>query len=168
MGQYYYAIILDAAGKIVVWMNAHAYGEGLKLMEHSYCDNPFVNSFEHGLSPEGAYYKSRVVWAGDYADKENGEEKNLHELCEDSKVVRPDVKSTAKYRYIVNHTKRRYVDKNEVKTVHPLPLLTVEGNGRGGGDLHEAPSWVGSWSRDVISVEEGVPEGFEQLRCYTP
>ena len=52
---------------------------------------------------------------------------------------------------------------NKVKTIHPLPLLTVEGNGRGGGDLGQPPSWVGSWSRDVISVEEGVPEGFEQL-----
>ena len=53
MGQYYYAIILDAAGKIVVWMNAHAYGEGLKLMEHSYLDSSFVNTFEYHLSPEG-------------------------------------------------------------------------------------------------------------------
>ena len=163
MGQYYYAIILDAAGKIVVWMHADVYGEGIKLMEHCYLDSSFVNTFEYHLSPEGSCYKSRVVWAGDYADKENGEEKNLYEKCDESTVVRPDVKSAAKYRYIVNHTKRRYVDKKEVNTVHPLPLLTVEGNGRGGGDLGDAPSWVGSWSRDVISVEEGVPEGFEQL-----
>jgi hypothetical protein len=47
--------------------------------------------------------------------------------------------------------------------LHPLPLLTVEGNGRGGGDLHDAPPIVGSWARDVISVEQSVDEGFEQI-----
>jgi len=50
------------------------------------------------------------------------------------------------------------VDKSKVHNFHPLPLLTVEGNGRGGGDLYDAPPFVGSWARDVISVEEALPE----------
>jgi hypothetical protein len=56
MGQYYYAIILNAEGEIIAWMNANAYGEGVKLMEHSYLDSDFVNTVEFLLSPEGPYY----------------------------------------------------------------------------------------------------------------
>jgi hypothetical protein len=43
--------------------------------------------------------------------------------------------------------------------------MTAEGNGRGGGDIYEAPSFVGSWARDVISVEEAVPgvENFQEI-----
>ena len=170
MGQYYYAIILDESGKIVAWMNASPYGEGVKLMEHCYLNSVFVNTFEFLLNPEGPYYKSRVVWGGDYADKENGQEKNLHELCgEDEKtLIAPTKKDASKYCYIVNHTKRQYVDKGKFHTIHPLPLLTVEGNGRGGGDVYDAPPIVGSWSRDVISVEEAMPEGFEQIVFELP
>jgi hypothetical protein len=158
MGQYYYPIILDAEGNIVAWMNAHLYNEGLKLMEHSYIDSLFVNTFEYLLSQDGPYHKSRVVWAGDYADKENGQDNNLHELCDkaDSKLIRPEHRSASLYPYIVNHTKMVYVDKRRLHTLHPLPLLTVEGNGRGGGDIYDAPPIVGSWSRDVISVEQNI------------
>ena len=167
MGQYYYTIILNAEGNIVAWMNAFGYNEGVKLLEHSYLTSAYVNAVEFSLSPEGAYHKTRVVWAGDYADEEPGQGKNLNSLCNDdeSKLVRPDVKSVAKYRYIVNHTKKQYVDKTKVHELHPLPLLTVEGNGRGGGDLENAPAVVGSWARDVISVEENLPEDehFEEL-----
>jgi hypothetical protein len=168
MGQYYYAVILDSDGKIVAWMNANAYGEGVKLMEHSYLDSDFVNTVEFLLSPEGPYYKSRVVWAGDYADKEPGQDKNLHELCDDAKLIRPHVETAAKYRFLVNHTKNRYFDKSKMQSLHPLPLMTVEGNGRGGGDLYEAPYFVGSWARDVISVEERAPEGVEEVVFEIP
>jgi hypothetical protein len=166
MGQYYYTIILDAEGKIVAWMNAYAYNQGVKLMEHSYLTSRYVNAVEFSLSPEGAYHKTRVVWAGDYADEEPGQAKNLNSLCDEnnSKLVRPDVISATKYRYIVNHTKKQYVDKSKVRNLHPLPLLTAEGNGRGGGDLEDAPAFVGSWARDVISVEETVSTGeFQEL-----
>jgi hypothetical protein len=46
---------------------------------------------------------------------------------------------------------------------HPLPLLTCEGNGRGGGDYRGDSPLIGSWARDIISVEEVKPEGFEEL-----
>jgi hypothetical protein len=168
MGQYYYAVILNAEGVIVAWMNAYAYGEGVKLMEHAYLDSAFVNTFEFLLSPEGPCYKSRVVWAGDYADKESGQEKNLYELCDDAQLIRPEGKSAVKYRYVVNHTKKQYVDKSKILSLHPLPVMTAEGNGRGGGDIYEAPSFVGSWARDVISVEEMGPEGFEEIVFEVP
>ena len=168
MGQYYYPIILNSDGKIVVWMCAHNYNNGLKLMEHSYLGNNFVSTFEFGLSPEGPHYKSRVVWAGDYADKELDQEKNLYQMCDEYTMISPQVKETKMYRYIINHSKKQYVDKTKAPkqenfALHPLPLLTCEGNGRGGGDYRGESPLIGSWARDIISVEEVAPEGFEEL-----
>ena len=168
MGQYYYPIILNSDGKIVVWMCAHNYNNGLKLMEHSYLGNNFVSTFEFGLSPEGPHYKSRVVWAGDYADKEPDQEKNLYQMCDEYTMISPQVKETKMYRYIINHSKKQIVDKTKAPkqenfALHPLPLLTCEGNGRGGGDYRGESPLIGSWARDIISVEEVAPEGFEEL-----
>lgn len=173
MGQYYYPIVLDENGKkIIVWMCAHNYNNGLKLMEHSYLGNNFVSTFEFGLSPEGPYYKSRVVWAGDYADKEPDQEKNLYQMCDEYTMISPQVKETKMYRYIINHSKKQFVDKTKAPTkrveytnwaLHPLPLLTCEGNGRGGGDYRGESPLIGSWARDIISVDEVAPEGFEEL-----
>ena len=168
MGQYYYPIILNSNGKIVVWMCAHNYNNGLKLMEHSYLGNNFVSTFEFGLSPEGPHYKSRVVWAGDYADKEPDQEKNLYQMCDEYTMISPQVKETKMYCYIINHSKKQFVDKTKTPkqenfALHPLPLLTCEGNGRGGGDYRGESPLIGSWARDIISVEEVAPEGFEEL-----
>ena len=80
------------------------------------------------------------------------------------------------YRYIINHTKKEYVKVPEYEkdkwTVHPLPILLADGNGRGLGDYHneicinpEETNWgkrkytkkhnaqfVGTWAYDTISV----------------
>ena len=168
MGQYYYPIILDAAGKkIVVWMGAHNYNNGAKLMEHAYIKNNFVSTFEFGLSPESVFHTSRVVWAGDYADEEEGG-KTLFNQCTEYQQINPDSKDTTPYRFLLNHTKKQFVDKSKIPDVHgyrlhPLPLLTCEGNGRGGGDFRDGEPLVGSWARDVISVEKQAPEGFEEI-----
>ena len=87
MGQYYKAIILGEAKLskqeiIRIFMEAWNYNNGAKLTEHSYLLNPFVNAFEFLLTPEGMFYKSRVVWAGDYADSEDDLEKNLYQLTD--------------------------------------------------------------------------------------
>jgi hypothetical protein len=168
MGQYYYPIILDENGNIVVWMDAHEYVNGLKLTEHSFIENNFVSTFEFGLSPEGIYHKYRVVWAGDYADNELNQSKNLYHLCNEYKCIHPKVKETNNYKFIVNHTKKQFVNKSKVPEkdgyrLHPLPILTAEGNGRGGGDYHSDSSLIGSWARDIISVEENEPVDFEEV-----
>jgi hypothetical protein len=169
MGQYYYPVVLSADGKIVVWMCAHNYRNGLKLLEHSYLENNFVSTFEFGLSPEGPHHKSRVVWAGDYADNEPDQEKNLYRMCDEYTMIMPQEKDTTMYRYIINHSKKQFVDKMVCKSgeeemkYHPLPLLTCEGNGRGGGDYRGDSPLIGSWARDIISVEEVKPEGFDEL-----
>ena len=168
MGQYYYAVILDANGWIRVWM---APGFGAKLMEHSYLNNEGVSGFEWELTPEGRHHNSRVVWCGDYADAETGLGKNLHLICNERNdlMLMPTANNTSEYLFLVNHTKREFVDKRKVAKgveglrIHPLPLLTCEGNGRGGGDFHGESPLVGSWARDVISAEKSAPDGFTEL-----
>jgi len=180
MGQYYKPVILGEKTEenhetVKAWMYSHEYDNGLKLMEHSYQGNNFVSTFEKQLSRKGDYHKSRVVWAGDYADEEpdlkiieEGKEydANLYLLCNDKNEIKPKVSKTDTYQYILNHTKKEFVDKNKVPEIkdwkgakiHPLPLLTCEGNGRGGGDFRgDEKGIVGSWARDVISVEKTNP-----------
>ena len=92
MGQYYFPIILSENGKIIAWMDAHEYANGLKLMEHSFVGNNFVCTFEFELTPLGKYHRSRVVWAGDYADQEEVGE-NLYHLCGEHEKIAPHMKS---------------------------------------------------------------------------
>jgi len=190
MGQYYYAIILSdtkIGGKehIRMWMSPHAYSNGAKLTEHSYIGNHFIQAFEYLISPDGMFYKSRIVWAGDYAEPEENNTKNLYQMVvENGTYQRPKSIDTSCYRYIVNHSKKLYVDKERIVNkpeleyilprsnflskliFNPLPLLVSEGNGMGGGDYHgNNEELCGTWSRDIISVEMNIPEDFTELVC---
>jgi hypothetical protein len=168
MGQYYLAIILadkEESKPEVIRIFMEMFGS--KLTEHSYLENPCVKAFEYQLTKEGMFYKSRVVWAGDYADKEPELEKNLYHITEQfpNKFFNKRDENTTKYQYIINHTKKQFIDKENNKSVyHPLPLLTAEGNGRGGGDYSGVnENLIGIWARDVISVEKDKPEGYEEF-----
>jgi hypothetical protein len=163
MGQYYVAVILSEDGKFIrLALSPHMYGEGAKLVEHSYANSGFVQAVEHLLSPKGMFYKSRVVWAGDYADPEPESETNLYGLSESKQMVMP-VQNMAQDVFILNHTKKQYIDKSRMP-YHPLPLLTAEGNGRGGGDYRGNNEHLcGSWARDVISVEPMAPADYNRL-----
>ncbi len=181
MGQYYVAIILGPSGEprefIRAWVCSWDYTNGSKLMEHSYIGNKYVSAVEWLLSPRGPFWKSRLVWAGDYATEEpDADQKNLyHEVLGDDspeagKRQRLEPGDVSEFRYVVNHTKQVYVDKQAAGTdehgyrIHPLPLLTAEGNGRGGGDYRGANEMtVGSWARDVISVEREAPADYELM-----
>ena len=73
-------------------------------------------------------------------------------------------------KYLVNHTKKVYILYSTVKKdkygyrLDPLPIFTAEGNGRGGGDYRgENIDLVGTWARDIISVEETRPKGYEKI-----
>jgi hypothetical protein len=168
MGQYFYPIILkddaNAAGEssnpdvsvdteadVETYLNAHDYdNNGLKLYEHAYMNNKLVTAFESLLCPEGKYWKSRVVWQGDQRDSSYDLE--TPGLCL-SKVDDMDA-----YKYIVNHSKRQYVDKVAVnqENYHPLPLLICEGYDDDEitvkGELE-----IGAWARDIISIEKDEP-----------
>lgn len=184
MGQYYKPIMLDNDNEIVAWFYSHDFGNGLKLMEHSFIGNDFVSAIESALTPGKPQHKSRVVWSGDYSDVENDKDVNLYGLCNDNQKVMPmDISfrvEVEEYPYLVNHTKKQYVDKRLMPSfgdkedpwfIHPLPLLTCEGNGMGGGDYNPKytkndSELVGTWARDVISVESSIDEykDFKQIK----
>lgn len=168
MGQYYKAaIVKDDKKTIVSWMYTHDYGNGLKLMEHSYMKNTYVNTFENQLIGK----PQRVVWGGDYAANCTGRATSIYDRCKDSKKINPEViEIPNKYKFLVNHSKKLFVDKTKAspipdwgEKIHPLPLLTCEGNGQGGGDFRGSNDLVGTWSRDKISVETKEPTGYKEL-----
>jgi len=82
-------------------------------------------------------------------------------------------------KYLVNHDKKEFVNKTKVPkdnygwAVHPLPLLTCEGNGRGGGDFHINTekqqgnvSLIGSWARNkigVVSRKSDIPKDYKEI-----
>jgi hypothetical protein len=72
--------------------------------------------------------------------------------------------------YLVNESTHEYIDLLRLETInrgswggsiHPLPLLTAVGNGRGGGDYHGSrvinQRMVGAWAGDLLTIEESVP-----------
>lgn len=157
MGQYYKPMILSVERKPALFIDTHDFGNGLKLMEHSYVGNEVTRRMEHALfnNPQ------RVVWAGDYADNEDGLIHSLYDIAELS-----DVEQLAPFdngeelidaKWLLNHDKKLAVAipayDTDLWMIHPLPLLTCEGNGRGGGDYHGSNmEHVGTWARNRISV----------------
>jgi hypothetical protein len=191
MGQYYRVVFLsDTKYKkeiIRIWLFPRDYENGSKLTEHSYIGNKLVNAVEQLLSPSGMFYKSRIVWAGDYADTEEETRQNLYHMVDESKpfyvspYVSPYVSqyvsqyvlpTNNNYKYFINHTKKEYVDKIKINDlmshdgliINPLPLLVSEGNGRGSGD-YKGPDeeMCGRWSRDIISVEDNYPDDYNEI-----
>ena len=176
MGQYYLAV--NASNK--EWVDSG--DNGAKLMEHSYIGNSFVESVEFlliddGEGNRGRWSGNKIVWAGDYADDEPNEGFNLYSLAEEKDKLNMLIEAIPEnYYYLINWDKKEFVDKTKCKPInaswsvnelkiHPLPLLTAEGNGRGGGDYHEnaEPSYVGTWSRDRISLMKEIPEDFTEI-----
>lgn len=176
MGQYY-RIAFKHKGERT-WKTTKTswdFNNGAKLMEHSYIGNPFVENVKDIIFD----VPTRLVWAGDYADEEkNG--KNLYDIVSE---IEDDIAKRAKLyvsnvehvpnvkkRFLVNDSKKLFVDYSKPKTdrwglrIDPLPLLTAEGNGRGGGDYcGMSMGIIGSWARDLIYVAENVPDGYKEL-----
>jgi hypothetical protein len=169
MGQYYKPCILAKNKKTVLqWVCSWTFGSGLKLMEHSWAKNPFVRAVESLIYQ----YPQHIVWGGDYAENCKGRKSTTYDRCNDNNEVKPETKLTDKEtRFVVNHTKKQYVDKTKVPKdndgwrIAPLPLLTCEGNLSGGGDYYgEADKHlVGTWARDLISIETKKPIGYNEL-----
>lgn len=175
MGQYFRPVNLDKKEFLV----SHDYKSGSKLMEHSWMKNKLVIAVEFLLTKKGNWYKNKIVWAGDYMDyglflEDGNDDENLFERTrKEFKKINPlRVSSANNTRYLVNHTKKQYVDKKKVQDIngwqiHPLPILTSSGNGNGGGDYRpnneEEQSYVGSWAGDVISVERSIPECYQEI-----
>ena len=193
MGQYYKIIILaDNINIIRIWTTPNAYNSGNKLMEHSYLNNNFMNAIEYLISPNGMFYMSRIIWAGDYANpdeeeniqvsEDDNDNINLYHMAEEQygKYIVPYInekfiENMDRYRYIINHTKKLYVDKEKCKKndngfiIHPLSLLVTDNcNGMGGGDYNGIDEHLcGTWTRDIISVEKSIDKliDYKEFEC---
>lgn len=183
MGQYYKAIALNEDKKVHGWASSYDYNNGAKLMEHSWIGNSFVGAAERQLIEGGAWYKKPIVWGGDYADPETSGTTLFMTASENETIkLRKGIRTInqRKYKYVVNHDTKQFVNKTKVpvtstwtdpktgKTfkfqIHPLPLLTCEGNGRGGGDYRDDNPLVGTWARNHISIESRIPAGYTELK----
>lgn len=147
---------------------------GMKLLEHSYIGNHYVN----GVMEEIEDNPSSVAWVGDYADDimdftetyTTDDYKTAWEDVKDSPFKRlPEVHMDG---YIINHSKEQFLDlekyialnKEGDWCLHPLPLLTAIGNGRGGGDYRSYNrDMVGIWATDTIEYSHEKPEGYHEF-----
>lgn len=175
MGQYYRIYAENEEGAKV--FSSYDYHNGAKLMEHSYFGNLFVKAICDTLLNN----PHRVWWVGDYATEEGDFEEGFEYVYQNAWEAEersiPMVKKGLPSfdfdtpRYIINHTKKGYIDLKECYEVncdrwdfhiHPLPLLTAVGNGRGGGDYrgYENKSMVGYYAGDVIEISEEIPDGY--------
>ena len=170
MGQYYTPVIIKN-DKIKTFY-CFDYDNGAKLMEHSYLRNNFTEVVVKQLLNK----KARLAWVGDYAepdDVENELAKKFIEIEEKEKLYRVKPRlSKMENSYglcFINHSKKEYfyMDDYVFNTkkdkwgfiIHPLPLLTAIGNGKGGGDyqgLHM--DLIGHWACDEIEVKTWIDE----------
>lgn len=146
---------------------------------------------------DGKFAGLPVVWAGDYADYEdekvNGQEVNIYDLCDDKVKLNVTDEMVSKndgnvpYKYFVNLDDMEFVNLDEMieynvkqfreygskefdiveETVHPLPLLTCEGNGRGGGDYDgDSMEYIGRWARKRVVATNVEPDAsrFKEIK----
>lgn len=101
-----------------------------------------------------------------------GYEERLSRIVAAGHVVDVPLAGDDECRYVLNVDTRQYVDTTRAPLddpeswdarVHPLPLLTCEGNNRGGGDYDSDAPVIGSWARCRVSVSGDVPAGFDEL-----
>ena len=175
MGQYYRPCLLTKSykkGKQPIFgsVNPYLLHNGAKLSEHSYVGNTFVRAATIMLQDNTT---RPFVWCGDYADEIN-DGLNMHDYVLAKGV---DITYTKKhfadldnllnmvdFYYVINHSKKQYVEVPPRGNFHPLPLLTVDGNGCGGGDYSGTEmDKVGIWAYDIIQCGNEVPDGYTKL-----
>lgn len=171
MPQFYHPVLLSAAPRaneyetVVAWVNPDKYGCDMRLLSHA-VSSAFVGAVEMMLTPEGGFNRGRLVWAGDYADDEPEFGTNIHKMCDSNTELFPEESDTSYYGFIVNHTKGQFVSKERCEKytkLHPLPLLTAEGNGCTDGDYPRSHGLLGYWARDELSVVKQRPDGLVEI-----
>lgn len=211
MGQYYMPTLIAKDGTIST-LYSHEYDNGLKLMEHSYIGNNFVDAvctqiWKNPMKVAWIGDYSKIPWEGTYTKHISRDD--FEEICykvwgneQESFRIHPKpheyLTMEKRRRYLINHTTKEYVDlesyieknkwheKSEWSTyangrvvdnktyeydvcVHPLPLLTACGNGRGGGDYYDCfPNYndVGRWAFCEIELTEIRPKGYNLVEYY--
>lgn len=191
MGQYYKGIILkshwrDDSDPIRAALSPMYFNKGMKLTEHSYIGNNFVNAMLcliHKLDQD--HTGVPVVWEGDYANTLLSDI-TLYDCANDwidrdklsviSLIYEGGDIDVPEMTFAINQTKKEIVKFPEYDpyklTVHPLPILLADGNGRGGGDYYgKNKSLAGAWKFDLISVTDDaamvkslVDQGYKMIK----
>jgi len=177
MGQYYKACFVNTKkDKVEEYFESWDTNSGSKLMEHSYVGNKFVMNVTYKMinSPK------RLVWAGDYGDEIVGED-NFYDLTNNAEKSEPFEIDMMKHvldanTIYINHDKKEWFDlkKQTIPAmrgwsgiVHPLPILTADGNGRGGGDYGGANmELVGTWKGDLIEISDTIPDNYIEIEPW--
>lgn len=180
MGQYYIAALRRPnEKKFKTYMVDH----GFKLTEHSYIGNFFMRGVCELLYKNPAY----VVWCGDYYDEEEDEMQSYmstdkvgysgKELWHKKETIIQSKEFNVIDKFLVNHDTKEYICFQDYCDalmcgelmgsgwcVHPLSLMTVNSNGKGGGDYD---GWnndtVGAWRDCLISIEDEAPQEFKDV-----
>lgn len=167
MGQYYAPCILSKNKKKVEnWFYTWDYGNGLKLMEHSWVGGYLVSAVCRFLFKN----PQRIVWCGDYADGvdyyEQTDKDDSTKVPNNITYEELRTNDIPMQKWVLNHSKKVAVaipPLTETWYIHPLPLLTALGNGQGGGDYWGLnQDLVGSWAGDIISISDKVPPSFSK------
>lgn len=157
--------------KKLVWAGDYADHEPIKTITK--------DEFNFFINNDSVYYNKKAL-------KKNS--LSLYDLSDmyfklmKNKDDRIDSKS---FKYLINYDTKEYVDKSKVPysnadwmngrsmQIHPLSLLTCEGNGRGNGDYcidkdkkQGNVDLIGSWARNKIGIvpnKKEIPKGFKEL-----
>ena len=169
MGQYYTPII-KRENNVGAGFNSFDYNNGYKIMEHAYVGNNFTETVVKQLLNK----PGQLAWVGDYAkpcDVKNiqaesfiEKEKKFANGLKYSKPKQAGIMENSLQLIFFNHNKKEYVNMFEYCNkqtpdecgciIHPLPLLTAIGNGKGGGDYFSdvCKDMVGYWACDLIEA----------------
>lgn len=180
MGQYYKACFITAKkDKVKEYFDSWDTNNGSKLMEHSYIGNNFVMNVTYKMIE----CPKRLVWAGDYGNAVIGND-NYYDLTYKAKKVDPldEIEISIVKRALddntiyINHDKKEWFDlkkqtipdmKDWGGIAHPLPILTADGNGCGGGDYNGAlMEMVGTWKGDLIEVSDTIPTNYKEIEPW--
>lgn len=120
MGQYYHPIIMGKRYGVQGWLYSHEYNNGLKMMEHSYLGNDFVNAVLRKID----HQPMRIAWMGDYADSPYPEDNEKDREPYQKKLPKADFLRIWRsvYGWIDNGAER----KPTARKIHPEPLEGFE------------------------------------------
>ena len=165
MGQYYMPVI--KRGNKLRRVYSHDFDNGLKLTEHSYVGNNFVNVVANEIVDNPA----QLYWCGDYAEEGDFSSTYMFKRIygyawnrqRDDRTTLEDPREGFNWNwnwYFINKTKKEYLKmpKQGNFVFTPISLLTAIGNGRGGGDYREDNSMVGYWAGDKVYLSRNKPD----------
>lgn len=171
MGAYYKPVNLEDMSAIY----SHDFGSGLKLMEHSWVGNTFVNAVLNEIE-NGTWKNKPISWICDYDDDMEDYYSNSSNLAFNNNT-REDIENYNESDIIIiNLDKKEFVnfgllpivwEDDKKWIVNPFSLLTSSTTERmGGGDYSNSHSFRGSWSGDrfiIVRDIKLVPVTFEDI-----